>query len=177
MQSRSIAGSKVLVGFPDNSHLHCFFNFSQAYTIDPKLKIKYSGHVVNLHTDYPSTLLEMQKKVEDFLGVKFNHIMLNRYLSGEEYIGRHRDTKENNVRITTNILLCLLKLSSALSSQKIIASLSLGAERTFIMTPNKALPGVTKYSWKLTNGSLLVMGDGVQENWKVRADLKLNKSI
>ncbi|PAV20608.1 2OG-Fe(II) oxygenase family [Pyrrhoderma noxium] len=115
-----------------------------AYATDEQIPVKYSGHLVNLHLEYPMVLLQIQKKVEDFLGVSFNHVMLNKYQSGNEYIGKHRDTKENNL----------------------IASLSLGAERTFIMSPNKTLSGVEKFSWKLLNGSILVMGKGVQDNWK-----------
>lgn len=30
-------------------------------------------------------------------GGAFDHVMLNRYASGQVYIGRHRDTKENKV--------------------------------------------------------------------------------
>ena len=59
--------------------------------------MKYSGHVVDMHYDYPSLLSEIQAKVEGFLGESFNHVMLNRYESGQEYIGKHRDTKENKV--------------------------------------------------------------------------------
>lgn len=59
--------------------------------------VKYSGHTVELHQDYPELLLEIEKKVEDLLCESFNHVMLNRYESGKEYIGKHRDTKENKV--------------------------------------------------------------------------------
>ncbi len=77
--------------------------------------------------------------------------MLNRYPSGNVGIGRHRDTKENQV----------------------IAVLSLGAERTFVMTPHVSSKGVPKVrcgdrKWILGNGSLLVMQGDTQNNWKVR---------
>ncbi|KLO13836.1 hypothetical protein SCHPADRAFT_811863, partial [Schizopora paradoxa] len=118
-----------------------------AYTSDKKLVVKYSGHTVQLHHDYPPLLLEIQKQVEDFLGENFNHVMLNLYESGQEYIGKHRDTKENKVSI-------------------VITSLSLGAERTFVMTPNKNNPGASTHKWTLANGSLLVMRGKTQDNWK-----------
>ena len=76
----------------------CFVNsLIVAYATDEQISVKYSGHLVNLHLEYPMVLLQIQKKVEDFLGVSFNHVMLNKYQSGNEYIGKHRDTKENNV--------------------------------------------------------------------------------
>jgi len=77
--------------------------------------------------------------------------MLNHYASGNVGIGRHRDTKENQV----------------------IAVLSLGAERTFVMTPHVSSKGVPNVrcgdrKWTLGNGSLLVMQGATQNNWKVR---------
>jgi len=115
-----------------------------AYASDKNLTVKYSGHTVQLHHDYPPLLQEIQKRVEEFLEEKFNHVMLNLYESGQEYIGKHRDTKEN----------------------KVITSLSLGAERTFIMTPNKNNHGASPHKWTLANGSLLVMRGNTQDNWK-----------
>lgn len=68
-----------------------------AYASEKDLIVKYSGHTVQLHHEYPPLLLEIQKQVEEFLGETFNHVMLNLYESGQEYIGKHRDTKENKV--------------------------------------------------------------------------------
>ena len=84
------------------------------------------------------------------MGVGFDHVMLNLYASGTVGIGKHRDAKENQV----------------------IAVLSLGAERTFVMTPHVSSKGVPKVwcgdrKWTLGNGSLLVMQGDAQKNWKV----------
>ena len=54
---------------------------------------------------------------------------------------------------------------------QVIASLSLGARRTFIMHPHiskgeKKVDADAK-RWILANGSLLVMQGDTQENWKV----------
>ncbi|CAE6438460.1 unnamed protein product [Rhizoctonia solani] len=122
-----------------------------AYATDPDLTVKYSGHPVILHTDYPQALRMIQDQVEEQLGVCFNHVMLNKYEDGSVYIGKHSDTKEN----------------------KVIASVSLGAVRTFIMSPkstgrnkgSKPAWGDTK-RWDLANGSLVVMQGDTQENWK-----------
>ena len=123
-----------------------------AYVVDPSLPApKYSNHKVVLHHPYPSILQQIQDFISRTLGVGFDHVMLNRYSSGNVGIGRHRDTKENQV----------------------IAVLSLGAERTFVMTPHISSKGVPKVrsgdrKWILGNGSLLVMQGETQDNWKVR---------
>lgn len=68
-----------------------------AYAASKETIVKYSGHVVDLHHEYPECLRSIQSEVEKRLGQKFNHVMLNRYADGNEYIGRHRDTKANRV--------------------------------------------------------------------------------
>ncbi|KZT35231.1 hypothetical protein SISSUDRAFT_1051700 [Sistotremastrum suecicum HHB10207 ss-3] len=116
-----------------------------AYATDPSITVKYSGHTVNMIYTYPAILQSIQEAVEERLGVKFNHVMLNRYENGMEYIGRHRDTKENRV----------------------IASLSLGAVRTFIFTPTKnAGESASIKKIPLLNGSLLVMKGDTQKLWR-----------
>ncbi|KAF9477711.1 hypothetical protein BDN70DRAFT_914008 [Pholiota conissans] len=86
-----------------------------AYATDPKMTLRYSGQTVDMKYQYPPVLKEIQDRVEDQLGVKFNHVLLNLYEDGSVYIGNHRDNLEN----------------------KVIASVSLGAPRTFIMTRDK----------------------------------------
>jgi alkylated DNA repair dioxygenase AlkB len=113
-----------------------------AYATDPSLTVKYSGTNVILHTDYPHVLSTIQRAVEDKLDVKFNHVMLNRYGTGDVYIGLHSDGLENRV----------------------IATVSVGAERTFIMR-HRTLKGETR-RWKLGNGSLFVMQGDTQRFWK-----------
>ncbi|KAF8730025.1 2OG-Fe(II) oxygenase superfamily, partial [Rhizoctonia solani] len=122
-----------------------------AYATDPQLTVKYSGHPVILHTEYPPALRKIQDQVEEQLGVTFNHVMLNKYEDGSVYIGKHSDTKEN----------------------KVIASVSLGAVRTFIMSPKSASRSkgskskpVEAKRWDLANGSLVVMQGQTQVNWK-----------
>lgn len=54
-----------------------------AYATDPNLVVKYSGQVVDMKYEYPPLLAEIQKHVEERLGVTFNHCMLNFYEDGE----------------------------------------------------------------------------------------------
>lgn len=131
-----------------------------AYVVDPSLPApKYSNHKVVVHHPYPSILQQIQDFVSRTLGVGFDHVMLNYYASGHVGIGRHRDTKENQV----------------------IAVLSLGAERAFVMIPHLSSKGVPKVrcgdrKWTLGNGSLLVMQGDTQNNWKVRGSIFMSLS-
>ena len=68
-----------------------------ANSTDKGLSVKYSGHTVNMQHEFPELLVEIQARVEKFIGQQFNHILLNKYQSGDEYIGKHRDTKDNKV--------------------------------------------------------------------------------
>lgn len=115
-----------------------------AYASDPSLTVIYSGTNVILHTIYPPVITSIQSLVEAKLGVQFNHVMLNKYESGDVYIGLHADNLENRV----------------------IATVSIGAERMFVMRhrTNKGEEG----TWRdrLGNGSLFVMQGDTQRFWK-----------
>ena len=115
-----------------------------AYANDPNLRHKSSGTIVDMHTDYPPVISSIQTLIEEKLGVQFNHVMLNRYDSGEVYIGLHSDTLEN----------------------KVIATVSLGAERTFIMRHRTIKGDQGKRKWILGNGSVFVMQGDTQQFWK-----------
>ena len=152
-----------------------------AYATTPDLSLKYSGQTVQMHYPYPAIVKEIQDIVENALGLGehfnpslpreddpidgaatgFNHVMLNRYDDGSVYIGKHGDSKENKVR--NHLVYCHPTNSNG---PQVIASLSLGAPRTFIMTPRKGYPG-KPVKWVLGNGSLVVMQGKTQDNWKV----------
>lgn len=80
--------------------------------------------------------------------------MLNRYDDGSVHIGKHRDNKEN----------------------KIIAAVSIGAERDFIMTHDRYGKEpedadnkdgkVMRKRWTLGDGSLVLMAGQTQTFWK-----------
>ena len=78
-----------------------------------------------MHSPYPPLIAKLQSEVEKVLGLHdsaspetgpdhndtingFNHVLLNLYDDGTVYIGRHRDTKENNVRSATSAYHCSL---------------------------------------------------------------------
>ncbi|GAA5861757.1 hypothetical protein JCM1840_005254 [Sporobolomyces johnsonii] len=137
-----------------------------AFATDPGLTVKYSGQEVRMSYEYPPLLRKIQQDVEEKLGVKFNP---------RDPFSPRRDS------------------SSSVPLAGVIASLSLGAPRTFIMThdsppssskPYKSKPTSTStsspasppastdpvllYAHRLTlaSGSLVVMQGATQQNWK-----------
>ncbi|KAG6810266.1 hypothetical protein H0H92_012643 [Tricholoma furcatifolium] len=132
-----------------------------AYATDENLKLKYSGQQTVMNYTYPPLLRQIQDEVEGKLGVKFNHVLLNLYENGSIYIGKHRDNVE----------------------ERVIAAVSLGAPRTFVMaydplngaktnrpTAKRArsepTPPLLKKRWTLKSGSLVVMQGDTQLFWK-----------
>lgn len=89
-------------------------------------------------------LLELKEKVEQETGLEFNSCLLNLYHSGEEGMSWHADAE------------------AELGKQPAIASLSLGAERKFML---KHKTSGEKISLQLENGSLLLMQGETQRHW------------
>ncbi|MES2878506.1 MAG: alpha-ketoglutarate-dependent dioxygenase AlkB [Pseudomonadota bacterium] len=106
----------------------------------------YSG----IHMDpnpWTSDLLDIKLAIEALVGVVFNSALLNYYRDERDSMGFHSDDEKE------------------LGPQPIIASLSLGEERTFVFK-HKRLEGVKPKKIKLASGSLLVMKGDTQKNWK-----------
>ena len=89
-------------------------------------------------------LLELKKIIEEESNEIYNSCLLNLYHSGEEGMAWHSDGEK------------MLKKNGA------IASLSLGAERTFSFKHKKSKQRINIL---LERGSLLVMKEGTQTNW------------
>ena len=113
-------------------------------------------------TSWTAELLAIKNEVELVLQTNFNSCLVNLYRDGNDRMGLHRDNE------------------ACLGQDPIIASLSLGASRRFILrgNPSDDSPTVSnqkrsivkgKYSQKITfdlhSGDLLVMGKGVQRDW------------
>lgn len=94
---------------------------------------------------WTETLLKIRENIELLTGVHFHIARCVHYQNGMESMGFHRDLP-------------------AYGTTSHIASLSLGAEREFmfrsITNPNEV------YSIKLLSGSLLLMGDGCQDQYE-----------
>lgn len=95
---------------------------------------------------WPAGLARIREHVESVAGVRFNSLLLNLYRNGDDTVGWHADDEP------------------ALGSNPVIASVSLGASRDFVLRRRKAKG--EKVSIQLSNGSLLVMRGDTQTNWE-----------
>ncbi|MGO2340410.1 MAG: alpha-ketoglutarate-dependent dioxygenase AlkB family protein [Psychrobacter sp.] len=99
---------------------------------------------------WSNTVFHMKQYVEQQLlsigiDVHFNSCLLNYYPSGTDGMGYHADDEKE------------------LGTQPIIASLSLGATRKFVLKHKKTQDKVELH---LESGQLIVMHDDTQEYWK-----------
>ena len=108
----------------------------------------YSG-ILNNPEPWSVSIFDVKEKLEKELGIQFNSVLLNRYRNGHDSIGWHADDEPE------------------LGLSPIIASLSLGATRTFEIrrNPVKGTKPLT-HSLPLTAGGLLVMFGNAQQSWK-----------
>ena len=106
----------------------------------------YSG----IHLDplpWTDTLIDIKNRVEEIAGTKFNSVLLNYYRDHRDSMGLHSDDEPE------------------LGRHPIIASVSLGEERTFALK-HKTKRGLQSVRLKLASGSLLLMKDDTQHFWK-----------
>lgn len=115
------------------------------YADDENMKYSYSGITQKVQPWMPE-LLELKQKIEAVSGAEYNSVLLNYYRDGNDSVAFHADDEKE------------------LGDNPNIASLSLGATRTFTLLKNGA-PDVYK-DYDLTNGSLLIMGGTTQRHWK-----------
>lgn len=113
---------------------------------DPEATYVYSG-VLHEPLPWVPGLLELRAKLIDLLGVPFNSVLANRYRDGRDAMGMHADDERE------------------LGPEPVIASVSLGMTRSFVLMPKKGRPG-HKQVLPLRHGALLVMGGPLQRDWK-----------
>lgn len=106
----------------------------------------YSG-IKNTAIAWTDTLLRLKGEIESIAQSRFNSVLLNYYRDGDDGMGYHQDNEKE------------------LGQNPTIASLSLGATRTFQLKhiTQKAIP---RRDIVLNSGSLLVMGGTLQHYWK-----------
>lgn len=88
----------------------------------------------------------IKQRVESLTELRFNSVLLNYYRTGQDSVAWHADDE------------------AELGSNPVIASVSLGAERPFELRPKPGHLG-SKCRITLTDGSLLLMGDTLQQHW------------
>lgn len=95
---------------------------------------------------WPAALDEIRPRLARELGVPFNSVLANRYRDGRDCMGWHSDNE------------------AALGAQPVIASLSLGAARRFVLKHRQEKD--CKLALELPHGSLLVMAGDTQTHYR-----------
>ena len=119
-----------------------------------ELPYRYSGQILEPRP-FAEPLLELTREVSRIAGVEFNHVLLNRYRDGNDSMGMHADDEPE------------------LGRDPIIAAISLGAPRRFVMVHKKKKRD--RFSLILEHGSLFVMRGTMQH--KFRHGVPKQKSV
>eukprot|EP01090_Pellita_catalonica_P007253 TRINITY_DN17862_c0_g1_i1.p1 TRINITY_DN17862_c0_g1~~TRINITY_DN17862_c0_g1_i1.p1 ORF type:complete len:270 (+),score=47.90 TRINITY_DN17862_c0_g1_i1:51-860(+) len=144
-------------------------DYAQAVQAPGITKKLANGDEIPIPTDYvrpyafPTEISKLKDKIESIYKVKFNSCLVGKFTSPKDKIGFHSDA------------------SDQMGTDPQIASLSLGAARTFSMKKKYALAkdqGVEEVSVNLQHGDLLIMKDGANANYlhAVPADPKCNQN-
>lgn len=113
---------------------------------DPGSSYTYSGITLE-PTPWTGLLLEMKRRVEAIAADTFNSVLLNYYRDNRDSMGFHSDDEPE------------------LGARPVIASLSFGEERTFIMK-HRLDKSAKPVRLRLASGSLLLMKGETQRYWK-----------
>lgn len=113
---------------------------------DPAQSYSYSGITLD-PLPWTPTLSRIRKVAETLSGETFNSVLLNFYRDHRDSMGFHSDDEKE------------------LGPAPVIASISLGATRTFVLK-HRTRPDVKPIRIKLTSGDLLLMKGLTQQNWK-----------
>ncbi len=119
----------------------------------PRLSAWYGGKEINYcysgismqPRPWSQTLLSLKARIESLVARSFNSVLLNYYRDHRDGMGMHSDDE------------------SELGKQPVIASLSLGEERTLLLRHRYDL---NTLKLPLPSGSLLVMKGSTQSYWK-----------
>lgn len=111
---------------------------------DAGMNYRYSG-VTHHPLPWSPLLLSLKTIIEDLCTWEFNSALLNYYRNERDSMGMHSDNE------------------AELGVQPVIASLSLGGERRFILQHRFSNE---RYTLPLPGGSMLVMSGDTQQNWR-----------
>lgn len=112
---------------------------------DEEKVYSYSGITMYPH-DWIKPLIAIKDKIEPLTQVKFNSVLLNLYRDGKDSMGWHSDNEKE------------------LGKKPVIASVSFGAPRRFLLKPRDKKDN-TRKEIILNHGSLLIMAGDTQEYW------------
>jgi len=115
---------------------------------DPEAEYTYSGLTLAPAAWSPE-LSELRRRVEEACGHRFNSALVNFYRGGDDAMGFHADAEPE------------------LGPSPVIASVSLGAHRRFVLKPTRKLKEpAAPVELSLGGGSLLVMAGTTQHLWR-----------
>jgi len=112
--------------------------------VDRETDYTYSGLTLSA-LQWTDLLFEIKRRVENVAEASFNNVLLNYYRDNRDSMGFHSDDEPE--------------------LGPVIASLSLGEERTFVLK-HKLNKSAKPVRLKLASGSLLLMKGETQRNWK-----------
>lgn len=109
----------------------------------------YSGLTLQPLPWHP-LLQDLRERIEVRSGHRFNSVLANAYRDGRDSMGWHADKEKE------------------LGPQAVVASLSLGAPRRFLLRPVRRRPGdqAGSFGLNLETGSLLLMQAGCQQRYQ-----------
>ena len=121
----------------DSPRLSCWIG-------DPGVAYRYSG-VHHEPVPWPVMLQPVRERLQRETGHAFNSVLANLYRDGRDSMGWHSDDEPE------------------LGARPLIASLSLGATRRFVLRQRR--DPAHKREFLLGHGSLLLMGGDTQADW------------
>jgi len=107
----------------------------------------YSG-VTNSPLLWTPALSELKNLLQQVVQHEFNSVLINLYRDGNDAMGWHSDDEPE------------------LGDQPVIASVSLGASRSFLFRHKNAEKGAPSTKLQLHHGSLLTMSGNTQQYWQ-----------
>ena len=116
---------------------------------DPGAHYAYSGHTYE-PAPWTAALDEVRDRIEACSGHRFNAVLVNYYRNGADSMGWHCDDEPE------------------LGPDPVIASVTFGEARRFLLRPKRAQPGERRASMALAlgHGSLLTMDGTVQRHYQ-----------
>ncbi|WP_414539699.1 MULTISPECIES: alpha-ketoglutarate-dependent dioxygenase AlkB family protein [Stenotrophomonas maltophilia group] len=122
----------------DSPRLSCWMG-------EPDARYRYSGTDF-IPAPWHAALLPLRDRLAGFCAAPFNSVLLNRYRDGEDGMGWHSDNEPE------------------LGPVPVIASLSVGAERRFLL--RRRDDHARRAEVLLGHGDLLIMGGATQRNYQ-----------
>jgi alkylated DNA repair dioxygenase AlkB len=108
---------------------------------------RYSGRTLPV-TAWPSEVQRVREQIESAAEQRFNGVLLNRYRDGSDGMGFHSDDEPE------------------LGRNPVVASLSLGAQRRFLVRAKRKSEAQECAEYELASGSLLIMGGSLQHHFR-----------